>query len=248
MSNRLHRNASTTKSRMMPAGRNHHILHARIVTSSLRAQYNERCQQATTLAGRSWQTPKVVLLLRFTCCTVVYGTIYVYRRAALEKQDLHLCNFSARQPIAEIVPGPMRRIGHTKWKIERSSCEVRRVGPGRRPTQECRTIRIDRMTGSWINGSGSCVRSCVPKGTFDCFASSFGGVLAVHGLISRAYSHRAFVNYDIPLGQTLDVSKMPAQIQSRNDTGITALAAEYASADVATAVFNMYGTGYGLSV
>ncbi len=92
------------------------------------------------------------------------------------------------------------------------------------------------MTGSWINGSGSCVRSCVPKGTFDYFASSFGGVLAVHGHISRAYSHRAFVNYDIPLGQTLDVSKMPAQIQSRNDTGITALAAEYASADVATAL------------
>ena len=151
----------------------------------MRGQYIGRCQHVTTLQGRSWQTLKVVLLLLFTCCSVVYGAIYVYRRAAFEKQDLHLCNFVARQPIAEIVPGPMRRVGHIKWKIERNSCEVCRAGPGRRPIQEMSFKRIDGCRdGKLIDGS------CVPKGAFDYFASSFVGVLAVHGHILRAYSHR----------------------------------------------------------
>ncbi len=139
----------------------------------LRGQYIERCQRAATLQGRSRQTLKFVLRMLFTCCTVVYGAIYVYRRAALEKQDLHLCNFVARQSIAEIAPGPMRRLGHIKWKIERTL----QSGTGE---TECRSKgSTDDGTGSWIDGS---------KGAFDYFASSFVGVLAVHRHILRAYS------------------------------------------------------------
>ena len=99
---------------------------------TLWGQYTERCCHATTVQRRSWQALRVVLRRLCTCCTVVYGAVYVYRRAALEKQDLHLCNFAARQPIAEIIPGPMRRLGHISGKMERNLrkvCEVCRVGP-----------------------------------------------------------------------------------------------------------------------